>query len=402
MVQVLEDPSFSSQLGMTLGRGLGNFGAQALQGHMQQKRSKQFADALKERTGVDVSGYPPELQEKIGQMAMASQFEESLMGKKSQMEREKMQSIVSSLIDRGMDPEEAMLYAQLTTGGQTAFAKDILEAKKRGMDQFGRRVMKPIRKMDQALSEGDQQAPEAQVQMTPQQEVENDLATYEEEKDAGLTPAERIKRGSERYKTNLPIYQEAGTKLRAMTRDKERIGILENLDKSGKLPKNLGRLNVDDEGNLRFPFASSPEAQRYVKTLNEFSAGAKDTFGSRVTNFDLQQYLLRYPNLLNSSDGRKQIYQQMKIVNDINSIHYKNLKNVYDKAGGIRSIDSDAAESMAEKLSEPKVNELTKKFNEVGTFPTLPSASEFKGRKIRDKDTGEILQSDGQNWNPVQ
>ena len=164
----------------------------------------------------------------------------------------------------------------------------------------------------------------------------------------------------------------------------------------------MGRLNVDDEGNLRFAFAASPESQRYVKTLNEFSAGAKDTFGSRVTNFDLQQYLLRYPNLLNSADGRKQIYKQMKIVNDINSIYYKNLKNVYDKSGGVRNIDADIAESMAEKLSSGKVEELAKKFGEIGTFPTLPDPASAKGKKIRDTKTGEILQSDGTNWNPVQ
>ncbi len=175
---------------------------------------------------------------------------------------------------------------------------------------------------------------------------------------------------------------------------------MEDLNKSKKLPKDLQRLNIDEEGNLRLPFASSPEAQRYVKTLNEFSVGAKDTFGSRVTNFDLQQYLKRYPTLMNSEEGRKQLLEQMKIVNQINAVYYKNLKNVYDKAGGVRNIDADIAERFAEQLSEDKVNELSKRFKDIGQFSTKPQASEFEGKKIRDKETGEIFISDGTDWVP--
>ncbi len=317
---------------------------------------------------------------------------------KDQESKKRQSELVEELINHGVPEEQAQLYAKFTTGGQTAFAKDILESAKRGTPSFGQRITKPFDKLE-GIQEAAQESSANQVS---DENIDQELEDLSIDTDQGLTPSERVKRASERYKTNWPIYQEAGTKLRGMTRDKERINILESLDKSGKLPQNLGRLNVDDEGNLRFPFASSPEAQRYVKTLNEFSAGAKDTFGSRVTNFDLQQYLLRYPNLLNSEKGRKQIYQQMKIVNDINSIYYKNLKSVYDKAGGVRNIDPDIAEQMADRLTEPKIKDLQKKFEEIGSFPTLPNPAEAKGRRVRNKETGEILESDGENWNPVQ
>jgi hypothetical protein len=160
-------------------------------------------------------------------------------------------------------------------------------------------------------------------------------------------------------------------------------------------------LNVNKEGNLALPFAASPEAQRFVKTLNEFSANAKDTYGSRVTNFDLQQYLKRFPTLLNSEEGRRQIIEQMKIVNEINSVYYKNLQDVFSKAGGARKIDSDVAEDLAEKRSQQSISELVKKFDSIGTFTSLPAASEFKGKKFRNKETGEVLISDGVNWTPV-
>ena len=93
----------------------------------------------------------------------------------------------------------------------------------------------------------------------------------------------------------------------------------------------------------------------------------------------------------------------MKTVNQINSVYYKNLKNVFDKAGGAReNIDADVAERFAEQLSDEKTNELSKKFAEIGEFSSKPAASEFKGKKIRDKDTGEVLISNGTDWIPVE
>lgn len=159
-------------------------------------------------------------------------------------------------------------------------------------------------------------------------------------------------------------------------------------------------MNVDKEGNLKLPFLASADAQRYVKTLNEFSSGAKGTFGARVTNFDLAQYMKRFPTLLNTKEGRRQLLEQMKLVNQLNSVYYKNLKKVYDEAGGVRNIDSDRAEYLAEKLSEPITEQLTQKFKQIGQFSSKPSPAEFKGKRIRDKETGEIFISNGENWIP--
>lgn len=295
--------------------------------------------------------------------------------------KETGRDIYNMLINAGLPEETAKLYGDVaenaTTGGLSEIFKTAVDLARR--TQIGKGNLDQV-----STSEEDQ-------------ELGNILATQDE----GLTPSEKVARQTERFKTGQPIRAEASSKLRGFARDKERFGILESLNESGKLPNDFGLLNVDPEGNLRLPFAASPESQRFVKTLNEFSASAKDTYGSRVTNFDLAQYLKRFPTLLNSSEGRKQILQQMKIVNDINSVYYKNLQDVFSKAGGARRIDADVAEDLAEKRSQKTIDELVKKFDEIGQFSSQPAASEFKGRKIRDKNTGEILISDGENWVPV-
>lgn len=384
MVQIIEEnrkPKFIDQLmgGLAQASQQGSVAIPAMIGQNIQKKERN--EALQRLTGKDLSGLPIEFQKMFAEK----------MAKSPEHER-----IVKAFESFGFSPEEAEFYSILTQGGQTAVVKDLLEGRKRA-GGVRKKIGQPSAGIQGQTNEGPQ---EPQQQLTPEEAVKEQIQDIVEEADAGLTPAEKVARSNKRYDENLKIYQDAGEKLRGMARDKERLDILNKLSESKKLPENLGRLNVTKEGNLRLPFFASAEAERYVKTLNEFSAGAKDTFGSRVTNFDLQQYLLRYPNLLNSAEGRRQLLQQMKIVNQINSVYYKNLKSVYDNAGGVRNIDADAAERLAEQITEPQINELRKKFDEVGTFPTLPDASQFEGRSIKNEKTGEILTAKNGQWVP--
>lgn len=233
-----------------------------------------------------------------------------------------------------------------------------------------------------------------------EREISNAIADLKK-KESKLTASQQFTLGKDRYAKGLKNYQFATDTLQGNSKVRDNIKILSNLNKSKKLPKNLGRINVDGDGNLRLPFLASSEAQRYVKTLNEFSSAAKGTFGARVTNFDLSQFMKRYPTLLNSEKARDQLVKQMDIANDLNSVYYKNLKKVYEKAGGIRNLDIDVADRLAEKMSKPEVDRLSQKSATIGDFETIPDAVEFKGKTIKNPKTGERLKSDGQSWVPV-
>ncbi len=362
MVQIIPraNPTFGEQVASGLNRGV-------------QQGTEHFMDLAKMRS----------------QHAMQQKSQQDKLKGEYQADQKNFEKIKDAFGEKFAD-----VWLSTGQGERTALTKAALEARYRGID------------LDQILggssgrknTESQQEIPQEKI--APEKAVSRELNEIKQTQDEGLTPAEKVARSKERYSTGLDQYREAGTKLRSSTRDKERLDILESLNKNDKLPKDLARLNVDKEGSLKFPFLASADAQRYVKTLNEFSSGAKDTFGSRVTNFDLSQYLKRFPTLMNSTEGRKQLLDQMKIVNQINSLYYKNLKNVYDKAGGVRSIDADTAERLAEQLSEEKVSQLSEKFNQIGQFSSKPAASEFKGKKIIDEDTGEIFISDGENWIP--
>jgi hypothetical protein len=404
-------------LGMSLGQGLGNglntFFAnrsldsvlhdKALEGAPQSKKLEALRAALSpygekgqeifnQRMQIEQQEMNEAQQDVLGRVVEGQKVpakdlarlspENQLKVMQIQKNRQIGRSVYESLVKAGYPEETAKIWQgqmeNAPTGGQSDVIRQVNDLIKRS--PAGKGVL------------GNESVPEEDA------ELQNIISNQDE----GLTPSEKVKRESERFKTGQPVREEAASKIRGFTRDKERLGILESLNESKKLPKNFGLINVDKEGNLRLPFAASPEAQRFIKTLNEFSASAKDTYGSRVTNFDLAQYMKRFPTLLNSDEGRKQILDQMKIVNDINAVYYKNLQDIFSKAGGARRIDADTAQDLADRKSEQTINELVKRFEEIGTFGSQPAASQFKGRKIRDKKTGEILVSDGENWIPVQ
>lgn len=421
MVQViakLGNPKgkLAESLGMSLGQGIGNglntyFANRSLESVLKDKSLKDAPISQKlEAIRSAVSPYGEKGQEIFQQRMQIEQQEmneaqQDVLGRvvegqkvpakdlaklspenqlkvmQIQKNREIGRSVYDSLIKSGYPEETAKIWQNqmenAPIGGQSDVIKQVNDLIRRS--KAGKGIL------------GDE------FSLAEDEELNNILSGQDE----GLTPSEKVARQSERYKIGQPIREEAGEKLRAFARDKERLSILDSLNQSKKLPKNFGLLNLDKEGNLRLPFAASPEAQRFVKTLNEFSNSAKDTFGARVTNFDLTQYLKRFPTLLNSEEGRRQILEQMKIVNEINSIYYKNLQDIFSKSGGARKIDADMAQDLAEKRSENAISELVKKFDEIGGFSSLPAASEFKGRKIVNEKTGEIMMSDGENWSPV-
>jgi hypothetical protein len=126
------------------------------------------------------------------------------------------------------------------------------------------------------------------------------------------------------------------------------------------------RLNINPQtGSLIIPAAASPEAQRFVKTVNDFTVNAKDSFGARVSNFELDRFMQRLPTLANSIEGRNQIIRQMQIINEMNLLRNEALQTVFEEHGGIRNIDYDEAERIADKMIKPSMTELKNKFIKI-------------------------------------
>jgi hypothetical protein len=321
-------------------------------------------------------GATPDIGSQIGQGIAGGISQGAEMGLKAKYEQEaEMQKMYAKkmladadsnsmkdlLIKRGIPEDVASIYSQATEGGKTAILNNLLDLEQRG-------VIEP----------GSLTAPKDPNKIPSAEELTQEKPTFEYPKlegEKGLKPAEKIKRQDKREATNIPIYNEANKTVRNLQMEGLSLQRLEQLNDSKKLPQNFGRLNVNvKSGELIAPWLAPPEAQLFVKTINDFTTKAKDSYGARVTNFELDRFMKRLPTLLNSDEGRRMIISQMKIINDLNALEHTSLRDVFDKYG-VNKINAQEANQIARKLREDKEKELIESFNSLeGQLGKAPKA----------------------------
>jgi len=261
----------------------------------------------------------------------------------------------------GMSPEisqrNAELWSKLTTGGQTEMAKLLV-------DQIARNQFLP---------------PEQQVDFEKQittrspdtgEVVSQDTLSVSEEVPGfqfpkvnvfeDRTPKERTVLKSQLLKENSSEYKELGENLTSSDREILRYEQLEQLNASGKLPTGFQKYNINwTTGDIRVPALANAETQLYVKTINDFTTAAKDTYGARVTNFELGAFMKRLPTLANSEQGRRLILTQAKAMKAIDRLRNESIQQVYDHYG-VQKIDRASAERIAKDLRKDDEKKLIK------------------------------------------
>jgi hypothetical protein len=257
-------------------------------------------------------GYKQHLEsEKIGQKARADHANTPEL-------------IYQQALQMGMPDAWAKQYASATEGGKTEILKAWHKEQSRNV---------PYEDV------GEEEIPRPEGEIT---ELGEQPQPKPKKNQRLLTPTEDFQLREQRYKSQLPIYQDAVKDSKAADSESIRVGQLVNLNKTGTLPKGFERLNVDwQTGDIRVPALASPEAQLFTKTVADFLTTAKDTFGSRVTNFDIEQFKKRLPSLANTEEGREIILEQMQIINDLNKSNAQAVVEGFDKAGGVRNVDYD-------------------------------------------------------------
>jgi hypothetical protein len=421
-IQVLQNPS-------GLGRGLSSLGSslgQGLQQYGQRRQTRKSGNILEELLGqVGQEGGPENLQQVLAQALgqgarpeIVNQF--GTLGaalqrsQKSPFEGKTTEEISDLFQKFGMDPQvanrNAELYGNLSVGGQTAFAQQLMDSILRQQGGlFGGVSGAGAPQVDASFTENIQENVEP---LSPRADVE---ASQEEtfsfpqvDPFQGLTPKEKVERQAELFKDNSSAFKENQEKLKGFKTAGRSIGQLDNLNNSGKLPKGFGKaINVNlKTGDLRLPSGANPETQLFVKTVNEFIRGAKEAFGARVTNFELDRFLQQLPTLANTEEGRRLILKQMTIVNDLNQLEADSKKEVLNNYG-LRNIDAQQVEGIAERMRAPKEKALIQDFyrvpEEQESFsvrektPQGSVAIEFQGKKgyVSEDKLEEIIRRGG-------
>lgn len=180
-------------------------------------------------------------------------------------------------------------------------------------------------------------------------------------------------------KQNQKKYEEIVKDLKTNEQEQMRLERLDELSESGKIASSWKIWPFYKEGKLSTPFLFSPQTQEFMKIVADFTRGARDSFGARVTNFELGVFLQKLPSLMNTPKGRKMIIHNLSTMSKLNELRDKGIKEAFDEAGGIGKITFDKAEKRMRKKYGKEINELKREYIK----PSITAKETKKAEKQR-------------------
>lgn len=305
--------------------------------------------------------YQAEQQKKLQEQRFAHESQEN----SKRREEELSQGLMDyDTVKKFAGQDVADFYKASPVGGKTKIVQAIVDSLQRG-EKFG----------DMLGSAG------SQTQEAPQPEIQNILQGMEEPermqekspsnklnlpdyniRPQGFTPKEWATQRSGWAKSNKETLDTSRDRLKGNKRDMLGTKKLQKLNESKALPEGLGRWIINPSTGEPYKVAqlaqqAPTEAQEWVKEISRFGNRAKDAFGSRVTNFDLYQYMKQFPTLLNTSEGRSNILRMMEINYELDSLYDKAVQRILDQKGAA-NIPPEEVDRIARGLIKDKEDDL--------------------------------------------
>lgn len=204
-------------------------------------------------------------------------------------------------------------------------------------------------------------------------------------------------------KRNLEKFDQATESLKSAK--EQRLGLKQLEQLSDKIGEKQGKefyerfaktfqFNPETRGFTRIGRATStPEEERYVKLIADQTKNIKDDFGARVTNLDLSVFLSRFPDLMMTPEGRKQIFETLNDYNKAKQIYNKEMKKQIKMSKG--KADPFELEESVERAIKPQMKELKQNIAERG----FSKKQEFKeGATATDPKTGKKATYTSGKW----
>lgn len=245
--------------------------------------------------------------------------------------------------------------------------------------------------MDAELAEAPVLAKEA-IKEAPKEEWPEIPAPKE------TTPAEREKWRTANQRENNKLLKEIKGKTTAHRNSILRLDRAKTLNDTHKVANGISRILIDPASGEMRPEASilglvNKETQAFAKTINDFLIDAKNYFGARVTNFDVNSFKARLPGLLNTEEGRRLIIEQMKLMEDLQLVYDKELEaglHHYGRNGSYSDIDRVVTDKVRAR-EEVIISKLDNLDQAAGYMDVMSKNPKYKNAKLfQDPETGKF------------
>lgn len=191
-------------------------------------------------------------------------------------------------------------------------------------------------------------------------------------------PARAILRAREEEKNlKKPLFEAESDKLEA----KRVSELAENIESEYIAAKNedlrLDRqIKLDEKGNLSTPslikvldsiglpigILGNPDTEEYRKLEADYTRDVSKVFpGGKITNYELMSYLKTIPSLLNSSEGRKAIVRNRKLLNEAKRVRYDEYVKIIKENNGKKPPNLGI---LLDERTFDKINDIENRFRE--------------------------------------
>lgn len=163
------------------------------------------------------------------------------------------------------------------------------------------------------------------------------------------------------WKNTLP-YREEVSKVEEASRDAlHAIKSAQEIEKSGDFPSQQFASFLEGAGWEDVPGFLSGNAEAYNKILANFQRGAKDIYGGRITNFEMEQFLKTIPTLQHTPEGRAKIWSMMKHYYKGGKERAKLERQIVKENGGVPPQD---LHQLVNERFKPISKDLSRKFKD--------------------------------------
>lgn len=350
-IQTIEQgQGLSGLLGQSLGTGL-SAGLQGLaEAKMQQLQRQHAQKQLEPIFGSQVSALlqslPPEVQKSAFQnIGSLLQLKEQLGGGAAQQEQPFSPHNLSS-------EQKDQIRAHLAT------VKDLPVEQRAKAEQ----LLGPV----QQQAFGQSIAPSKtgnlieDIFTSPHEKREQRKLEIEEEKLAHKKSSEELRRESEAFKETKEERREIIAKKNSAKERLEDLNRMQELEQEGKLDT-PGYVEFLKRTGLEIPALLNPGSEEFNKIANNFIRDAKEYYGGRVTNLEMEQFLQTIPQLSQSPEGRKRVISNLKRLSNMAVATYDAYQELRSENKGIPPLD--LIEKVDERM-EKKRGAIVKKFKD--------------------------------------
>lgn len=358
------------------------FQQQAIQSLMNQQQQEKANAAISQILGTGLGGAQP-LQQQYQFAPMPQQQQQQPQGlPRTQLPHEAQQEAIQQATSIAQNPNfrklneqqqqaQALQQKQLTQGAapikqatpeqQAILQSQAIQAQK-GEPSL-RQQIEQVRNQKKALAAANL-PPNQTIALHQQLDAKERELRKEDREERKLTAADQREINRDTKET----YHDVNKAAKAAKDSNIRLGRMEQLIRKGNLSntafyngvKALG--SIPGIGGYIESIAGSflsPDSQEFEKLSTDFIKDAKQFFGNRITQQEVQLFLKTVPTLSQTDAGKQRVIRNMRIFNEAADLRKKTMDEIIRANGGRRPAD---LELLIEERVEPKLDELALQF----------------------------------------